>query len=439
MQGLSLSTIAMHDNTYNLIYWDYCENPGNTIDETVTVNGRPVIYRKSVSGGETIDATSNAGAIICVNSTDITIRDTTTEAMGDGITLLFCRDVCVENVTADKIFSDSVWASSSENISVHDSSFGPDIYHGIFAEGTNGLQAAGNNFAYRYGGAGVSLIRVNDTLITNNTMSGDEDCMGVMGNETSGLIVAGNTIEGGTGYGIDIINADMITVSDNTMDVTKYGIQIQNGEMITVSGNTVQCNDIGGVGMLMFMADGADIVGNTMENCSMQAGMILNNSVVRDNHFSGAAYPLVLARDVEEDVYVYRNDFVLTEGHAGLDAAVLHTTANEAWLDNTEWGGEAVVQVGIPNRADTGDRHADMAFASLTADSSARMDGGEMIFMYSPVWHSPTEETYWYYGRAFTQTMGNYWSTYNGTDTTHDASGGRRHSQFPENRRISTR
>ncbi|WFN33911.1 lectin like domain-containing protein [Methanogenium sp. S4BF] len=420
VQGLSLSTSTMHDNSYNLIYWDGYENPGNTIDETVTVNSRPVIYREGVSG-ETIDASSNAGAVICVNSTDITIRDTTTEAIGDGITLLFCRDVYVENVTANKIFSDGVWASSSENITVHDSSFGPDMYRGIFAEETNGLQAAGNNFAYQNNGAGVSLERGNDFLITNNTMSGDEDSIGVAGNDISGVIVAGNRIEDGTGYGIDIINADMITVSENTMDVTKYGILIGNVERVTASNNAVECNDVG-MGMLISV-DGAEITGNTVENCSEQAQMILNDSVVRENSFSGSVYPEIFVWYPDGGVHVYRNDFVLTPGDADADISATGIPATDRQFP---------VMTGVPDRRGDDrllwhDAFPDTKYHDETFSMTGEISGADAAstdeVQGSVIWQSPTEETYWYNGQAFTRTMGNYWSSYTGTDTTHDGIG----------------
>ncbi|MDE4908235.1 lectin like domain-containing protein [Methanogenium marinum] len=418
VQGLSLSTITMHDNDYNFFYWSDCKNPGNTIDETVTVDGRPVIYREGVSG-ETIDASSNAGAVICVNATDIIIRDTTTEAMGDGINLIFCRDVYVENVTADRIFSDGVWVSSSENIIVHDSSFGPEMYRGIFAEETNGLQVAGNNFAYQYGFAGVSLIRVNDSLITNNTMSGDEDSTGVVGDETSGLIVSGNTLEGGTGYGIDIINADRITISDNTMDVTKYGIRIGNAEKATVSGNAVQCNDTG-MGM-QISVDGADIIGNTIENCSEQAQMELSDSVVFGNHFSGAAYPTIKEMDEEGDAFVYRNDFVLTDGPI-FGSILSDSTATDSMMEAANIAAIARDRRLFTDNALPGD----LSRTGKSREMSVEVDTifvAQQTNVADVTWHSPTEESYWYRGQPFTRTMGNYWSTYNGTDTTHDGIG----------------
>lgn len=424
VSGLSLSNITMHDNEYNFFYWSFCENPGNTIDETVTVDGRPVIYREGVSG-ETIDASSNAGAVVCVNATDMIIRDTTTEAMGDGIVLLFCRDVCVKNVTTERIFHDGVWTHSSENITVRDSSFGPEMYQGIYAEETNGLQVAGNNFAYGYGFAGVSLKKVNDSLIKNNIMSGGKDCVGVVGNETSGLILTGNTIKGETGYGIDIINADMITVSDNTMNVTTYGIRIQNGKIATVSGNAIQCNDTG-TGM-QISVDGAEITGNTIINCSEQARMILNNSVVRRNSFSGSVYPNISLLNPNGDVHVYRNDFVLTPG----DAKAGMTTTGIAGIDR-----QSLVMAGAPNQRG----HTELSWHDLLpdllpdekyhADTFSIM--AEISEMGTPspdevqdtgIWHSPTEQTYWYNGQAFTAFMGNYWSTYRGTDATHDGIG----------------
>ncbi len=419
-QGLSLSTIAMHDNDYNFFYWSDCKNPGNTIDETVTVNGRPVIYREGVSG-ETIDASSNAGAVICVNATDIIIRDTTTEATGDGINLIFCRNVCVENVTADRLFTDGVWAHSSENIIVRDSSFGPEMYRGINAEETNGLQVAGNNFTYQYGFAGVSLKEVNDSLITNNTMSGEEDCVGVVGNETSGLIVAGNTIKGGTGYGINITNADRITVSDNTMDVTHNGILIGNVDEVTISANAIECNDRG-MGM-QISVDGAEITGNTIENCSEMGWMILNNTVVRRNSFSGSVYPTISLLNPDGGVHVYRNDFVLTPGNA--DAGMMTTGI-------TRRDRQSPVMTGVPDRrGDDGllwsdifpneKYHADTF--SMMAEISDPDVASSAEVQDSGIWHSPTKETYYYNGQAFTRFMGNYWSTYNGTDSTHDGIG----------------
>lgn len=62
-------------------------------------------------------------------------------------------------------------------------------------------------------------------------------------------------------------------------------------------------------------------------------------------------------------------------------------------------------------------------------DTSAEVENPTNTFSMMPephdsrIWHSPTEETYWYNGNAFTAFLGNYWSTYNGTDTTHDGIG----------------
>ncbi len=420
VRTLSLSTTTMHNNTYNLLYWDEQEKPGNTIDETVTVNSRPVVYREGISG-ETIDASSNAGAVICVNCTDITIRDTTTEAIGDGMSLVFCQDVLVENITADKVSFDGVWVYSSENITVQDSSFGPDMENGIYAGETNGLQATGNDFAYRYYGAGVYLRKGNGSIITNNTMSGSEGCIGVWGNEVSGLIVAGNTVEDGTGFGIGIINAEGISVSDNTMGVTHYGILVGNVDEVTVSNNAVECNEMG-IGMEISV-DGAEIVGNTIENCSELALMILNDTVVRGNSFSGSVYPEIFIWNPDGGVHVYRNDFVLTPGNAAavISATGIPTTYRQlpVMTGAPDWRGEDDL---LWYDTFLDEKYHDNTFSMMAEISEMDTTSPDEV-QDNGIWHSPTEETYWYNGQAFTTFMGNYWSTYNGTDTTHDGIG----------------
>ncbi|NLO77535.1 MAG: PGF-pre-PGF domain-containing protein [Methanomicrobiales archaeon] len=384
VQGLSLSTTAIHDNTYNFLYWDTLEAPGNTIDETVTVNGRPVVYREGASG-VSIDASTNAGAVICVNCTDISIRDTTTESIGDGIALLFCHDAMIQNVTADKILDYGVWTYASENITVQESRFGPDILYGVFADETNGLRVTDNYFVYEHG-VGVSHVNGSGSIITNNIMNGDEESWSVWELGTSEAVVTGNTIEGGMKYGITLINADTLTVSDNTLDVTGYGIMIKNGEMATVSGNTVQCNGRG-TGMEI-TADGAEITGNIIDNCSKQALMILNNSVVQGNFFSGTTYPKIYLPEQGRDVSLYRNDFILMPGEP------YEENNGVSWHDTS---------AEVENPTNT--------FSMMPEPHDSR------------IWHSPTEETYWYNGNAFTAFLGNYWSTYNGTDTTHDGIG----------------
>ncbi len=424
VNGLSLSRTAVHDNDNNLQYADLQENPGNTITETVTVNGRPVIYREGVSG-ETIDASSNAGTVICVNVTDMIIQDITTETIKDGIFLFGCRDVIIENITADEVYT-GVRAYSSENIIVQDSSFGPDAEYGMRISGITGFLAEGNEIVCRDGSseiyltdAGIYLTDAEDTTISNNTITSGINGAGVLGLRMSNSSVTGNILIGDE-IGIGIANGENVAVSNNMVETSSQGIFMQMVQNILVSDNTIQCNDMG-FGMLMLIADGADIVGNTVENCSIQAGMVLNNSVVRENHFSGAAYPVIIIMESEEDVFVYRNDFVLTADEAGADAFAADLTGTDSFRQDMQTVTDATPDISMWSDGLLNDGYTNGAFGTLAM--SAPDAAPRHLIRNTPVWHSPTEETYWYYGRAFTQTMGNYWSTYNGTDTTYDGIG----------------
>ncbi|WFN33910.1 lectin like domain-containing protein [Methanogenium sp. S4BF] len=427
--GLSLSTTALHGNKNNLEYAGHVQSPGNRIDESVTVNGRPVIYRESVSG-ETIDASSNAGAVICVNCTDITIRDTTTEAMNDGINLQYCRNVMVENITADQD-SSGILVVAAENVTVQDSSFGPDMRYGMRISEVNGFLAEKNEIAC-VDGPGIYLIMAENAAILNNTITSGTDGIGIIGLILINSSVAGNTISDDTGMGIGILLGENVDVGDNTIDASSFGIIMETAWNIQVSDNTIRCNDTGFA--LGIVADGADVVGNTAENCSEQALMILNNSVVRENHFSGADYPIIDVVESGADVYVYRNDFVLTEPAAGPDANVFiaGATGTAGTLPEMQavTGGHFGSSLWDGLLQNDGD--SDNPFQSTpsgydtitaTADIPEQYTASMNVGWDTAVWNSPTGETYWYRGQGFTNFMGNYWSTYTGTDTNHDGIG----------------
>ncbi|MDE4908234.1 lectin like domain-containing protein [Methanogenium marinum] len=429
IEGLSLSATALYDNDNNLEYADFQDEPGNTIDETVTVNGRPVIYREGVSG-EIIDASSNAGAVICVNATDIIIRDITTEPVEHGIFLFACRDIMVENVTANKVYA-GVQAYESENIIVQDSSFGPDAKYGMKISDITGFLAEGNEIVCRDGGLGIQLTDAEDTTIANNTITSGIGGGGMMGVILLNSSVTGNTISGDNLLlGIAILYGENLAVTDNTVDSPELGIITESVWDILVSDNSIRCNDIG-YGMII-LADGAQIIGNTAENSSIQALMILNNSVVEENHFSGADYPLIDVVESGVDVYVYRNDFVLTEDENEADTLTTDITGTGTFPEEMRDTTDAIPDISMWKDAFLSDDGNDNAFRNNDYSSDAFTNTAETTGQHTEdmnvgydtaVWNSPTEETYWYRTQGFTNFMGNYWSTYNGTDTNHDGIG----------------
>ena len=439
VRGLSLSTVALLNNTNNIEFTDLAEDAGNSIDETVTVNGRPVIYREGVSG-VCIDASSDAGAIICVNCTDLTIRDTTTEAIADGIKLSSCRNVVVENVTADRIDS-GVRVEYSENIIVQDSSFGPECRRGMGILATTGFLADANEIACQDNSQGIRLSSTENVTIADNSIDSGTDGVGVLGTMLFNTTVDGNILQEGTDLGILVLYAENMSVTGNTMNITTFGALIDSGYGVTISDNTIRGNDTAvGFGIV---ADGAEVTHNTLDNCSAPTLMILNDSVIRENHFTGKDFPIIDVVENGTDVYVYRNNFVLTpdaEGEADAQMTSAASAASAIITGSCREGQWTIPEIpSIPDRwpdacredipGGTSHIGAFMNMAegctlcTATAAATPQQATVGHVGWDEAVWHSPAEETYWYRGQPYTRTPGNYWNLYNGTDTTGDGIG----------------
>ncbi|WAI02273.1 lectin like domain-containing protein [Methanogenium organophilum] len=414
VQGLTLSDIASYDNDCNFMYENPDADPGNAIAETVTVNGRPVIYREGVTG-ETIDASTDAGAVICVNCTDMTIRDTATDAIGYGYYLCWCEDILLDTVTADDV-EIGLGVLHSANVTVQDSIFGPDTMEGMLLLDNNGLFVDENEIACS--GDGIFSMIIENFTISDNTITARDTAMeGWMCVNGS---VTGNSINGNPDTGMEILLAQDISLQNNTVDASSEGISALYFWDSLVSGNTVRCNDTG-IGLLV-LGYGSEISENTVDNCSVQAIMELNNSSVSGNRFSGGAYPVIEASDGGGAVYVYRNDFVLTETVP--DGDILSATAAAEMPATAAMDAAAAFSVSgysiedvLPGEWDKTGQFSAMAAATDVPVIAQQADAANVT------WHSPAPVTYWYGVQKCNETMGNYWSTYTGTDTTHDGIG----------------
>ena len=415
VQGLSLSDTSSYNNDYNLMYENPNMDPDNTIAETVTVDGRPVIYREGVTG-ETIDASSNAGAVICVNCTDMTIRDTATDAIAYGYYLCGCEDLTLTNVSTDTV-DIGLGLLFSSNVTVQDSVFGPDANDGLLLHMNDRLLVDGNEIVSSEDGL-FFLTAENFTICDNDITAGS---YGVRGFGCMNGSISGNNITGNPSTGILAGIGQQICVINNTVDASLRGIDTFYIWNSLLSENTVRCNDDTGIGLLA-LSDGTEISENIVDNCSVTAIMELNNSTVFGNHFSGGIYPVIVVPDGGGGVFVYRNDFVLTEnvpdgGILSATAAPELTATRAVDMTATFCASGHCIEETLPTDwAPTGQ-------FSAKAETMKASAVPQQADTNNVTWHSPAPVTYWYGIQKCNETMGNYWSTYTGTDSTYDGIG----------------
>ena len=162
---------TMVNNTYNFEIYTGYENASmqNNIDITNTVNGKPIYYLVNVSN-ITLNSTSNAGAIYCINCQNMTIKD----------------QVLQNNSLSIALFNTSNSRFNSNILS-------NNIY-GIFLDNSNNNSGL-NNIAIN-NGIGIVI-----SSSTNNNLS--------------------NNVANSNGNGFDILDSDNTELNNNTSSSLK--------------------------------------------------------------------------------------------------------------------------------------------------------------------------------------------------------------------------
>lgn len=423
---LTLRNTSMTGNLYNFAY--FCDNPspGNDIDTGNTVDGRPVVYLEGVSG---VTVGADAGTVICVNASDVMVKDLSLDRQVHGILALDTQNLTVANTTFENM-STGVYAVRSEDLTLSENRFGRGMGFGIMLAECPHVQVEGNAFleveffgVYSYLGrdqtisgnriagspaAGIVTLRSPDSEISDNIVNASGYgilAVGVPDGEGR-ICVTNNTVGSSSGFGFMGQSIGDLDLSANVLNGNDVGIRIGGCAAANVADNTVTYGD-GGVGMEIF-ASNATIAGNSVEGAGAMAVLEGGNISITRNTFAGTDYPVIEDDEDSGSLSVSMNSFIRVPAPRGLTAVRAEDRAASL--------GESLDDLPVS-----------LASSMQTAQGSLLSAGvaPTAVMTAAPVvsWHTPAELNYWYHGIGYRNFAGNYWSTYEGTDANGDGIG----------------
>jgi parallel beta-helix repeat protein len=203
----------------------------HTIDDSNTVNGKPVYYWKNVTGG-TIP--SGAGQVILANCTGIVVenQDFTNGSVGVELGFSSYGTIKNNNVSSNTREGIYIWFSDNNTISDNTLSRNGDS---IYMQGSNDNTIANNTISFNSGGVyvkwsinnsfannnitsndgvGISLGGANNNTISNNTAS--SDFMGISLSGSNNNSISNNTASWNSVYGLSLVNSDNNIIANNT-------------------------------------------------------------------------------------------------------------------------------------------------------------------------------------------------------------------------------
>ena len=101
IENTTMTANRIYDNTYNFFLFGTQDShfSGNIVDDTNTVDGKPIYYVKNAIG-DVYDDSANIGTFYCINCRDVTVKNLMLSKNGTGIFFWNTTGSRVENINA---------------------------------------------------------------------------------------------------------------------------------------------------------------------------------------------------------------------------------------------------------------------------------------------------------------------------------------------------
>ncbi len=270
----TLSRNTMDKNVYN--FWmspfvlDSGVLPGNKIDKTNLVDGKPVLYFEGVDD-LSIGSPDTPGMVILYACDNADIRDLTCTANSAGLMAIRSENLTVTNCSFDQMYC-GILTVASPHLTIRENHL-TDCFDGLMIGNFYGGLVSDNLVENSADCGIVTGIYLEDVAIRNNTIDGS--IAGIYLDRVSGYnnaVFSGNIIRNTAVAGFSTDQAEGAILSDNTLEpVSGLGFDISGGSSLNITGNTLAGDAINGI--LLFDSQENTITSNNLS--ASENGIIL--------------------------------------------------------------------------------------------------------------------------------------------------------------------
>ena len=191
----------------------------NTVENNI-VNGKPLVYLEDMSNF----TIQNAGQVILVNCTGITVKNLNLSNVGIGIYFDGTDDCKIVNntVNSNNMIGIYMWCSKNNTLQNNTVS---NNYRGIDSEDLSGT--------------GIYLVYSNNNTLTSNNVS--NNYAGIIADYSTGNMLRNNTANSNNGFGgILLGSSNNNTLTDNSASNNSHGIYL----WVSSNNNTIYHNSL---------------------------------------------------------------------------------------------------------------------------------------------------------------------------------------------------